>query len=266
MLEYLQWEGMGKVGRDTVQQAIEARIQECGFHPVRDYLNGLQWDGTERLSKWLPTYLGAADNEYSRGIGRMFLISMVARIFGRAARPTTCWCWRDRSGELKSTACAVLGGNWFSDNLPDIAHGKEAAQHLRGKWLIEIAEMHAMNTRRGDAAEELHQPAGRALPPALWAAGGDRAAAVRVYRHHQQGRLPARRDRRAAVLAGKGRSTVKIDELKQDRDQLFAEAVVAYRAGEHWWPTAEFEEKSRQRRAGGTLRERRLGGANSRVS
>ena len=64
-----------------MQQAIEVRIRECGFHPVRDYLNGLQWDGTERLSTWLSAYLGAADTDYSRGIGRMFLISMVARIF-----------------------------------------------------------------------------------------------------------------------------------------------------------------------------------------
>ena len=110
VLVYLQGEGMNTLSKEIVQQAIELRIQECGFHPVVDYLKGLQWDGTERLSTWLSTYLGSADTDYSRGIGRMFLISMVARILAPGCKADHMLILEGPQRKLKSTACAVLGG------------------------------------------------------------------------------------------------------------------------------------------------------------
>ena len=148
--EALQLAGLKNVGKDVVHSAVDQRVHERSFHPVRDYLKSLEWDGGERLAGWLTDYLGAEQTAYTVGVGRMFLISMVARVFEPGCKADHMLVFEGPQGVGKSTASAVLGGKWFSDNLPDVTGGKDVSQHLAGKWVIEIGEMSAMS--KGETA------------------------------------------------------------------------------------------------------------------
>jgi len=237
---YLQHAGLRNIGREAVFQAVTATAHDHAFHPVRKYLTGLKWDGKARIDSWLTSYLGVPPSRYVDAVGRMFLIAMVARIMRPGCKADYMLVLEGPQGELKSTACAALGGDWFSDNLPEIGEGKDVLQHLRGKWLIEIAEMHAMN--RTDTAKL----------KAFITSNTDR------YRPSYR-RMEVIQPRQCTFIGTTNKDTYLKDEtggrrfwpvrigtidvaaLKADRDMLFAEAAHQFEQGEQWWPERKFE-------------------------
>jgi predicted P-loop ATPase len=238
--EWLQHQGLPRVGVVTVHQAIHQRARERGFHPVRRWLEGLKWDGKERLSGWLATYLGATgDVDYLMSIGRMFLISMVARIMKAGCKADYMLVLEGDQGVEKSQACAILAGDYFSDSLPDIHH-KDSSQHLRGKWLIEVSELAAFTRAESEAlkafisrsVEKYRPPYGRedVVEPRQCLFIG--TTNKEMYLKDETGGR-----RYWPIKTGR----FDLAALRRDREQLFAEAADRYLHAEQWWPDPAFE-------------------------
>jgi hypothetical protein len=239
--EWLQKAGLTSVAWGTVDQGLQLHAIERTFHPARAYLESLRWDGERRLVGWLNAYLGVEHSPYSSAIGQMFLIAMVARIFVPGCKADYMLILEGEQGTLKSSACNILAGNWFSDHLPDLRGDDiRVTQHLRGKWLIEVAELHAMNkSETTELKAFLTRPAERYIPK---------------YGHHEvvepRQCLFIGTTNKEAYLRDEtgGRrfwpvkvGEIALDALARDRDHLFAEAVVRFRQGSPWWPDREFE-------------------------
>lgn len=220
-----------------VLEAVEVIARENGFHPVRRWLRTLKWDGIPRLDEWLGDYLGVEKTEYSIRVSRWFLIGMIARVMRPGVKFDYCLVLEGSQGRMKSSALAVLGGEFFGDTDINLDN-KDSMSALRGKWLYEFQEMGSLARHEASKqksfisrqVDEFRPVYGRReirCPRQVVFAG--------TTNDWEWNKDPTGGRRFWPIAVN---DDVDINGLRGARDQLFAEALVRFENGERYWPTS----------------------------
>lgn len=220
-----------------VAQAVEYVAKQHPWHPVREWLRTLRWDGVKRLPGWLARCYGVEQNPYTARVGTWFAMGMVARVMRPGAKFDYCLILEGAQGRGKSTSLAVLGGQWYSDQELDLRN-KDAMASLPGVWLQEFSELGALTRHEAHQQKSfLSRTDDRFRPtygrhvmtvPRQTAFSGS----VNDWEWNKD---PTGGRRFWPIEVG----NIDITWLLQEREQLFAEALHRYDAGERFHPTQQ---------------------------
>lgn len=253
LTQWLQAESIMVTSR-TAREAVERVADENKFHPIRQYLDGLKWDQEPRLEKWLETYCGAERTLFIQSAGKKWMISAVARIFEPGCKADHMLIMEGEQGTGKSRAAEVLGGKWFTDEMPSLDN-KDSSLIVGKHWIIEMAELRSMRRTMVETVKAFLSRRTDVFRPHY-----AREVVTRPRQCVFVGTTNIDEGGYLSDTTGNRRfwpvlcPSVRIDDLKRDRDQLWAEATAAYRAGEVWWlntsstraAAAEEQEKRRE--------------------
>jgi predicted P-loop ATPase len=235
--EWLQMQDtrLAKSGKANARDAVQRVADDDHRNEPREWIRGLQWDGVERLPTLLSVVYGTPNDEYNRAVGRCWFVSMVARIMEMGCKVDTMPVFCGEQGTSKSTALEIIGGKWHRDINTKASDGKDFFINLRGVLVAEIQELDAflrsddsqikaiLSTRK-DVYRPPYGHAEREFPRSCVFAG-----TVNVpgwHRDYTGGR------RFWPVHCG---GDINLAWLRENRDQLFAEALARYERGEKWW-------------------------------
>jgi len=221
-----------------VSAAIAQIAHDNSYHPVREYLNRLKWDGVERLDHVAGDILRATDTPLNRLLVRKFFISAVARPMNPGCKVDTVIILVGEQGLLKSTFFRTIAYPWFDDTAIDLAK-KDAFESLRNSWILEWAELESLLRARDtnsvkaflSSPKDTYRPSyGRNVIEVK------RSGVIVGSTNHREFLSDETGARRFhPIVVG----VIDIAVAAEQRDQLWAEAVHRFRAGETWWLTPE---------------------------
>ena len=220
-----------------IKLAADAAMDARRHDALKEYLEGLAWDGVPRVDTLLIRYFHADDTPYTRAVTRKFMAGAVARGMEPGCKFDSVLTLVGAQGTGKSMFADILGGDWYNDNIQTFV-GKEAAEQLRGVWIVEIPEVDRFSTKFEASAvkqfitrrDDIYRvPFERRTTPhprrCVFLASTNAPEFLTDTTGNRRWwivRCHVERGARGEDLAG----------LRRDRDQVWAEAVALWRAGE----------------------------------
>lgn len=217
---------------------------ERGYHPIKEYFDTLEWDGVERIDTLLIKYLGAEDSAYVRAVTRKTLCAAIARIYEPGVKFDSILVLNGPQGIGKSTLFAKLGGKWYSDSLSiSDMKDKTAAEKLQGYWIMELGELAGIKkmdvetvksfiTRVDDKFRQSYGTTVESHPRNNIIVGSTNSESGFLRD------VTGNRRFWPVLVTGKSPFTV-FDLSQQDVDQIWAEAIDKYKAGEDLFLTGD---------------------------
>ncbi|SCK04333.1 Predicted P-loop ATPase and inactivated derivatives [uncultured Clostridium sp.] len=230
--------------------ALALSFEKHSFHPIKEYLEGLSWDGQERINSLFIDYLGAEDSSYVRTVTRKILVAAVARIFVPGIKFDNMPVLAGPQGMGKSTIIKKLGQDWYSDSLTTVS-GKEAYEQLQGVWILEMGEM--MATKKADIEATKHfLSKTEDIYRVAYGRRTSRFPRQCVFigttndREFLRDKTGNRRFWPIDVGVQKNSKSVFDDLTEYEINQIWAEAVKLWKAGEKLFLTGEEEKEAKR--------------------
>lgn len=253
--------GLPSIARAALTEAIQTVAHTRRFHPIREQLQALVWDGTSRIDKWLIHVLGEkpaqcvdrdgatreptilpAMAEYLQIVGRCWLLGMVNRVMKPGCKFDYCPVLEGVGGLRKSTMVEILAGSeYFSDTPFEVGRGKEAQEQVQGLWLYEIAEMtHFSKAEVGAIKAFITSKVDRYRVAYGSTVGSFARQCVLVGTTNENTYLRDRTGNRR-FWPVPVRNVINTEWLIKYRDQLLAEAYALFEQGAAYTPTPAAE-------------------------
>ena len=243
-LRYYLEKVYGITGKDRINDALMLVSQKHTVHPIRDYFATLKWDGTKRLDTMLTDYLGAVDSDYVRAVSRKSFTAAVARVMVPGIKYDTMPIFAGPQGCGKSTFLRILGKAWYSDSLTTF-EGKDAYELIQGVWINEIGELQGLSRSETNAVKHFLSKTEDIfrVPYGRRTATYPRQCVFFGTTNEKEFLRDATGDRRFwPVDVGKVTPTKSVfNELEDNVDQIWAEALMRFQLGEPLYMKDELE-------------------------